>query len=208
MKEYFVTIHNKISENTGEAVIAETWRNEAGQLDRVNGPAIIETEVKTNHIWLEHWYSNGQLHRDGGPAILETPGLPGDRSKREEWYTNGKLNRVDGPASLRQCSEGVIYLEEWAIDGMLHCPIPDKPAYILRDAGSGVLIEEVYMKNGELHRDNGLPAKIERDSNTGIAFTEIYAVSGKIYRIIDRDTDTGVVLSDDVISETGPSLER
>ena len=61
------------------------WRNEAGQLHRLDGPAI---------EWADGtklWYVNGQRHRLDGPAIEHTDGY-------KAWYVNGQLHRLDGPA--------------------------------------------------------------------------------------------------------------
>ena len=41
----------------------KVWRNPAGQLHRLNGPAI------EYHYGLKVWYLYGQLHRTDGPAI-------------------------------------------------------------------------------------------------------------------------------------------
>lgn len=40
----------------------------AGELHRLNGPAIIWVDGT------ELWYCSGQLHRDGGPAVVRTNG--------------------------------------------------------------------------------------------------------------------------------------
>ena len=78
------------------------YYNQAGQLHREDGPAIIYASGS------KHWYINGLLHREDGPAI---EAASGDRY----WYRNGKLHREDGPA--------VIYdngTRKWLLDGVLH----------------------------------------------------------------------------------------
>ena len=53
------------------------WYNEAGQLHRVDGPAV---EYAAGH---KSWWLNGKFHREDGPAYEYANG---DRS----WYLQGK----------------------------------------------------------------------------------------------------------------------
>ena len=76
------------------------YYNSAGQLHRIDGPAIIHADGT------ELWYQNDQLHRTDGPAIVWSNG-------NKSWYQNGKLHRTDGPA--------VEYLDSdkaWYINGV------------------------------------------------------------------------------------------
>ena len=61
------------------------WRNEKGQLHRLDGPAFEGADS------YKAWYQNGQRHRLGGPAIEWADG-------DKEWYQNGQCHRLDGPA--------------------------------------------------------------------------------------------------------------
>jgi hypothetical protein len=56
-----------------------SWRNEKGQLHRLDGPAI-EFSCGT-----KAWYKDGQLHRVDGPAV-ESP----DKT-RNEWHLEGRF---------------------------------------------------------------------------------------------------------------------
>ena len=62
-----------------------TYRNSAGLLHRIDGPAV-ECVNGT-----KCWCINGQLHRVDGPAIEDANG-------DKEWYLNGQYHRIDGPA--------------------------------------------------------------------------------------------------------------
>jgi hypothetical protein len=64
------------------------YRNEKGELHRLDGPAIIGT------FGHKSWYLNGKLHRIDGPAIEKTNG-------EKEWFFKGKRHRIDGPAIER-----------------------------------------------------------------------------------------------------------
>jgi hypothetical protein len=61
------------------------WRNENGQLHRLDGPAV---EMADGY---KAWYQNGQRHRLDGPAIEMADG-------DKHWYQNDQLHRLDGPA--------------------------------------------------------------------------------------------------------------
>jgi hypothetical protein len=60
------------------------WRNEKGQLHRLDGPAVV---INRNY----EWWINGQRHRIDGPAVEYANG-------HKEWLIHGKLHRLDGPA--------------------------------------------------------------------------------------------------------------
>ena len=61
------------------------WRNEAGDLHREDGPAVIYPHGR------REWWRNGRRHRDDGPAIECCDGT-------KAWYRNGQLHRENGPA--------------------------------------------------------------------------------------------------------------
>lgn len=87
------------------------YRNHAGQLHRVHGPAI-EWNCGT-----KEWWQNDQRHREDGPAVEYKGG-------HREWFLNGVLHRTDGPA----VEHGLISREWWQ-NGKLHRE--DGPAVIL-----------------------------------------------------------------------------
>ena len=60
------------------------YYNSAGQLHRLDGPAV---EWKDG----SRWYQNGKLHRTDGPAVVYANGT-------KYWWQNGLLHRTDGPA--------------------------------------------------------------------------------------------------------------
>ena len=77
------------------------YRNPAGQLHRVDGPAI-----EYVNGYKSVWWLNGELHREDGPAI-EYAG--GDKL----WFLNDELHREDGPAV-----EYVNGYKEWYLYGI------------------------------------------------------------------------------------------
>lgn len=88
----------------------KVWKDEAGQLHRVGGPAIEWAEGTKG------WYIHGELHREDGPAIEWIDGST-------EWYYKGKIHRVGGPASKFVGSS-----EQWWVHGNIHRT--DGPAVI------------------------------------------------------------------------------
>jgi hypothetical protein len=75
------------------------WRNEQGQLHRIDGPALEYTEE--GH---KEWHLNGKTHRTDGPAVEGGDGY-------KAWWLNGVPHRLDGPA--------IVYpdgTKEWWID--------------------------------------------------------------------------------------------
>lgn len=75
------------------------WRNNAGQLHRLHGPALILRDGT------KEWYTNGKLHRIDGPAIEHANGA-------KLWYLNGMRHRIDGPAFV----DFNMYREFWYRD--------------------------------------------------------------------------------------------
>ena len=75
------------------------WRNDEGELHRLDGPAIVYADGS------KFWYVNGKLHRSDGPAFEGADG-------HKEWYVNNKRHRLDGPAV-----EWVHGYKEWWVDG-------------------------------------------------------------------------------------------
>jgi hypothetical protein len=61
------------------------WKNSAGQLHRLDGPAI-EWSNGT-----KEWWFDDQLHQTDGPAVEWANGY-------KAWFVNDQLHRTDGPA--------------------------------------------------------------------------------------------------------------
>jgi hypothetical protein len=61
------------------------YRNEQGQLHRIDGPAMEGADGS------KAWYLNGQRHRTDGSAIEWADGY-------KSWWVNGQPHRPDGPA--------------------------------------------------------------------------------------------------------------
>jgi hypothetical protein len=109
------------------------YRNDKGQLHRLDGPAIEwDNEYKA-------WHLNGLRHRIDGPAIQW-------RNGSKEWWVNGELHRLDGPAVER--ADGY---KAWYKNGKLHRE--DGPAIEYPNGN------KEWYKNGERHRLDG-PALI------------------------------------------------
>ena len=60
------------------------YKNESGQLHRLDGPALENDYIKI-------WYINGNKHREDGHAVEWSDG-------DKWWYINGLKHREDGPA--------------------------------------------------------------------------------------------------------------
>ena len=71
------------------------YLNDAGQLDREDGPAVI------GRIY-SFWLRNGKIHRVGAPAVK-------GRNGYESWYIDGIRHKLDGPA-VKGKSSGMWYI--------------------------------------------------------------------------------------------------
>lgn len=65
--------------------LSESWYDENQKLHRVDGPALVDNDIK-------EWFFHGKRHRTDGPAIEWEDGS-------KEWWNHGKLHRIDGPAT-------------------------------------------------------------------------------------------------------------
>ena len=63
----------------------EVYRNEKGQLHRIDGPAIINGDR-------QEWWVEGKLHRVDGPAYID--------GNWQAWFMNAKLHHLYGPAYI------------------------------------------------------------------------------------------------------------
>jgi hypothetical protein len=115
------------------------WRNEKGELHRLDGPAIEFVNGDKN------WYVNGKLHRDDGPALENVNGY-------KAWYKKDKLHRLDGPA--REFANGH---KEWWINGInvrkkdlsMNKNKNESKCKVLKDG------TKKWYKNNKLHRLDG-----------------------------------------------------
>jgi hypothetical protein len=77
------------------------YRNDKGQLHRLDGPAFIWSDGS------QWWWVDGKCHRTDGPAIVMADG-------DQEWWVDGKPHRLDGPARI--WADG---RQAWWVDGRL-----------------------------------------------------------------------------------------
>jgi len=96
-----------VSDVTVYATGDRRWRNAAGKLHRLDGPAVEHASGSTE------WYADGKPHRLDGPAD-EWP----DGSKT--WWVNGNVHRLDGPAV-----EHASGTTEWWVSGNQHFNFKD-----------------------------------------------------------------------------------
>jgi hypothetical protein len=75
------------------------FRNDSGQIHRVDGPAVIFEDGTY------YWFINGVQHREGGPAVCYPEGF-------SMWYKYGVLHNRNGPAVITNSGE-----EQWWLDG-------------------------------------------------------------------------------------------
>lgn len=160
--------------------------------DRIGAYEVIVEECKgpnRNKKYVrETWRQEGDLHRLDGPAVA-VKDLKGNMVL-SEWYRYGQLHREDDePAYVED--NGATRTEIWATHGK-PCR-NDKPARLVTDLASGVVVEEIYYWRGHEHRDGG-PAFIRRSAKTGIVTAEHWTFLGEANRregpsIIHRDED-------------------
>ena len=138
-----------------ENPILEFHRNEAGEIHREDGPAIVYAKGNTE------WYLNGKLHRDGGPAQDWSNLEPG----AGVWYQHGKRHRVGAPAM--KWSKDQNMAEYWYINGEMHRE--DGPAI---DYGDG---KGIWAKHDKIHREDG-PAEYISNQH------KIWVINGQYHR--------------------------
>ncbi len=93
-----------------------SWLGENGvNLDRADGPAVIESYENATHTRIEAWYRNGHLERTDGPAFIATYD-GNDIGRYEAWYRAGEFERADGPAVIMTFDDGR-RIEQWWSNG-------------------------------------------------------------------------------------------
>lgn len=149
----------------GSKILKQEWY-EKGVLSRGDDlPAVI---IETDHVSEERYYLNGKLHRDHNdlPAIIAMDKCR-NNGIRLEWYQEGLEHRLDGPSYVFINAEKQIFAGEvYKIAGEFRDHLSG-PGAIERDTKTGVPWLVSYFKDGERHRDDGLPAIEFRDRETG-----------------------------------------
>lgn len=168
---------------TRDNEVWEFWVHGLLHRDSTDGPALIETNLEGRGIRREEYYQLGLLHRpsNDGPAVIGTDASGerfleifcehGERHRDpkqgparhfkddlgEEWeyVVNGKRHRdaADGPAFIFTYANGKpVCGEEYYKEGRWHRPASEGPA-ILQVDPSGKRLFEIYVEDGEPHRD-------------------------------------------------------
>ena len=111
------------------------WKNQEGQVHRVDGPAIERVSG------YKSWYLNGKYHRIDGPAVELVDGS-------KYWYLHGERHRTDGPAV--EYSDGIKY---WWIEGkeLTEEEFNNRSTCTTDSDGT----KRWKNKDGELHRTDG-----------------------------------------------------
>jgi hypothetical protein len=141
LSEYLNRPPTEVDENG-----TKIWRDDEGELHRINGPAMIEANGD------ETWFYHGWIDREDGPAMIMHDNS-GNRI-REEWRWNDQLHRKDGPAVIIYNKDGIRIREEWWIRNKLHRK--DAPAvkhfevYEFDEWSD----DNRYNENGEWHSDD------------------------------------------------------
>ena len=133
------------------------WFNEAGQLHRIEGPAIEDANGT------KVWFLNGVRHREGGPAIEYADGS-------KEWYLNGVRHREVGPAI-----EGADGSKGWYLNGELHRE--GGPAY------EGANGRKLWYLNDEYHTEAEYNAEMQKRGST--CNGKIVEIDGKRYTLTE-----------------------
>jgi len=155
-------------------VESEEWHNDAGEVSRVGGPAVVYYEIN-GLSKSEEWYVDGKKHRLDGPAEVTYYTREDNRAihtpKQETWYQNNEIHRDDGGPALRSYYEdGSINEERWFVHGQRHRV--DGPA-ISAHYDNGNLRYETWYQHGEVHCEDG-PAVVSYRTNGEVAETTWY----------------------------------
>ena len=155
-------------------VKSEEWHDDAGEVSRVGGPAVVYYEIN-GLSKSEEWYVDGKKHRLDGPAEVTYYTREDNRAihtpKQETWYQNNEIHRDDGGPALRSYYEdGSINEERWFVHGQRHRV--DGPA-ISAHYDNGNLRYETWYQHGEVHCEDG-PAVVSYRTNGEVAETTWY----------------------------------
>lgn len=209
----------RISLDTWTYFIAkQVWRNNQGEIHRVNGPALVGTSSDGgNELWflngklhrddgpakttkfIEIWYQKGKVHRDNGPAVCFSNGENGF----EKWYQNDKLHRVGAPAIEHQDGRWEWYEnhEHHRLDGPALMSDDNKPLYRIM----GKIFSEQEFPLGVERYLNGVEPTVVRDEDTfvgkqvaiigksAIDEFDINRVKGKGVKAVSRKADYAII---------------
>jgi len=135
------------TDNTETIIYAEH-----GKAHRVDGPAIIDINRKTNLVIGTAWVRNDKSHREDGPSTLHRDPDSGI-AVVTIFERHGLMHRTDGPAYIERDKEtGIITVEDYHIDGNLHRD--NGPASIERDRETGAINRADFYRNGVLFDPN------------------------------------------------------
>ncbi|MBM1556245.1 hypothetical protein JQV19_06225 [Sulfitobacter mediterraneus] len=105
------------------AVISQTWFNQKGKQENLNGPSHIEFDISTGEPIVQQWMVDGDYHRDEreGPARISK--IPGDGYRTDEFCWKGERHRMAGPATIAYVEEtGEILKAEYFNNGREYDP--------------------------------------------------------------------------------------
>ena len=144
-------------------VESEEWHNDAGEVSRADGPAVVYYEIN-GLSKLEGWYIDGNEHRLDGPAMItyytREDNIALHAIKQETWFFNGKVHRGDDePAFCGYFEGGSINVKRWFVRGQLHRV--DGPAIVVY-YDNGKVSYQAWYQHGEIHHDDG-PAFVKYD---------------------------------------------
>lgn len=97
-------------------------------LHRLEKPALLSFDSKTQVPLVTRFYYHGKLHRENGPAYIS--------GTNEVWYKHGQIHRTDGPAAI---ADNVDF--DWYVNGNL---IPEIRSFL----------ESNKMKADQLSKDD------------------------------------------------------
>jgi hypothetical protein len=146
-------------------------------------PFIVEfhRDDLTDEIERELWFdaTSKRLHRPNGPAEIEYYDWEGRACRAETFYKQGQIYRANDLPSIVvvDVETNLEILQRWSVAGATGRP-GGKPAFILKDLETGVVIREEYWENGDLHREHG-PAVIDREHENGAVVKEIFYTRGQ-----------------------------
>ncbi|MEQ8306903.1 MAG: hypothetical protein RIA09_10100 [Hoeflea sp.] len=158
-------------------IIAERWFNEGGQLHRVGGPAVQEFSVESGElIGLTYYKDDSISYREDGLATMSIDPESGVVTY-EEWK-DGANGDPEAPSTIaRNAESGAVTLQIWDANERMHRD-GDRPAWLVIDPQTGVVVREEYWFEDNLHREKG-PAVIHRDAQTGEVYHVEYHRHGK-----------------------------
>ncbi len=96
---------------------SRAYRNSAGQLHRLDGPAF-EQFYADGSPRVREWWADGEQHRLDGPASEEW--YPSGGLKIRMWCVKGRHHRLDGPAFEEWYAGGGPLMSKWFLNANIH----------------------------------------------------------------------------------------